>query len=535
MYRLGLAVLLLGASALSGAPAKPVADPRITSAHPVVLRKDAPTEVVFRGVSLAGARAIWTESDGVTGEVLHVQPDGESDAVRVRLRAGTNGPFRVRLLAARGVTNEVTLRTTADEVMNEPAVTLERDPVMVTGRLANKGETDTIWMQARRGQVVTFTAGGNFDPSITLAEPTGSWFEERRLNRVAFNDEPLHFPGLSQESRLVHRFERDGRYAVQVRAFSGQGGPDLSYWLRIGPGVGDEPSLKPVNVGQWEERLFVRRLSADWLKRMALRGGAAEAAEPAVVAADAAVLPIPGVVEGRITKPAEVHRVKMKLDKAQDLAIEVETPQATMPRFNPVVRLLAADGSEMVTNVYTKRNNNGLYMMKMIQAKSTFTLRAPGEYTLEIRDITTDVAGDDFAYRVLVRPQIPHVGKVDVVEDRINLEPGQSKAITVNVDREEEFKGLVLVGAEGLPAGVTATAGMANPVERPPLPNGGRVERYVAKPQTATLILSAAADAVPGEVPVKVRVLVRTVVDGQAGEAIVAKEIPVLVIPRRPS
>lgn len=535
MYRLALAVLLLGTGALSGAPAKPAADPRITSAHPVVLRTGAPTEVVFRGVSLAGARAVWTESGAVRARVLRVDADGDTDVARVVLETAVAGTFRLRLLTARGVTNEVTLRTTIDEVVDEPVVTLERTPVMVTGRLVSRGETDTVWMQARRGQVVTFTAGGNFDPSITLAEPTGSWFEEQRLNRVAFNDEPLHFPGLSQESRLVHRFERDGRYAVQVRAFSGQGGPDLSYWLRIGPGVGDEPSLKPVNMGAWEERLFVRRLTADWLKRMAVRGGGGEQGEPAVVPIAAPVLPIPGVVEGRITKPSEVHRVKVKLEKPQDLAIEVETPQATMPRFNPVVRLLAADGSELVTNVYTKRNNNGLYMMKMIQAKSTFALRAPGEYTLEIRDITTDVAGDDFAYRVLLRPQIPHVGKVDVVEDRINLEPGQSKAITVNVDREEEFKGLVLVGAEGLPVGVTATAGMANPVDRPPLPNGGRVERYVAKPQTATLIVSAAADAVPGDVPVKVRVLVRTVVDGQAGEAIVAKEIPVLVIPRRPS
>jgi hypothetical protein len=32
------------------------------------------------------------------------------------------------------------------------------------------------------------------------------------------------------------------------------------------------------------------------------------------------------------------------------------------------VRLIAPGGGEVVTNVYTKRNNNGLYMMKMIQA-----------------------------------------------------------------------------------------------------------------------------------------------------------------------
>lgn len=236
-------------------------------------------------------------------------------------------------------------------------------------------------------------------------------------------------------------------------------------------------------------------------------------------------------------KPAEVHRVRLTVDKPQDLAIEVETPAATMPRFNPVVRLLAPDGggNEIVTNVYTKRNNNGLYMMKMIQAKSTVTLRSAGEYVLEIRDITTDVAGDDFSYRVLVRPQMAHVGRVDVPEDRVNIEPGETKPLTVNIEREEDFKGLVLVSAEGLPAGVTATAGMANPVERPPLPNGGRVERYVGKPQTATLLLSADENAKPGELPANVRVVVRTLRDGRQSAPMPVKEIPVMVIPRRPS
>ena len=69
-----------------------------------------------------------------------------------------------------------------------------------------------------------------------------------------------------------------------------------------------------------------------------------------------------------------------------------------MPRFNPILRVLEPGGAEIVTNVHTKLNNNGLYMMKMIQAKTTVSLRNPGEYILEIRDITTDCSGDDFAY-----------------------------------------------------------------------------------------------------------------------------------------
>ena len=44
------------------------------------------------------------------------------------------------------------------------------------------------------------------------------------------------FPGLSTNARLVHRFSRGGKYCVKVRGFSGQGGPDRVYELRITPG-----------------------------------------------------------------------------------------------------------------------------------------------------------------------------------------------------------------------------------------------------------------------------------------------------------
>ena len=63
-------------------------------------------------------------------------------------------------------------------------------------------------------------------------------------------------------------------------------------------------------------------------------------------------------------------------------------------------------------------------MMKMIQAKIAVSLHAPGEYEMEIRDITTDCAGPDFLYRVMVRGQIPHVGNIEVEEEQINLRPG---------------------------------------------------------------------------------------------------------------
>src|SRR5207245_3934070 len=121
------------------------------------------------------------------------------------------------------------------------------------------------------------------------------------------------------------------------------------------------------------------------------------------------VLSTPGRTAGRRDGPGVAPRIRLNIDRPHDLAIEVETPEATLPRFNPVVRVMEPGGREIAGDVYTKLNNNGLYMMKMIEAKTTVSLHSPGEYTLQIRDITTDGAAPDFLYRVLVRPQIPHV------------------------------------------------------------------------------------------------------------------------------
>ncbi len=127
-------------------------------------------------------------------------------------------------------------------------------------------------------------------------------------------------------------------------------------------------------------------------------------------------------------------------------------------------------------------------------------------------------------------PQIPHVGAVEIAEDHINLEAGSSHPVTVNVDREEGFGGYVTVAVEGLPAGVTAVAALHNPAEKPPLPNGGKLERYIAKEQRTALMLVAAADAPISEAPTRARVVVRVIGKDPLAEPIVTKEIPIMVV-----
>ncbi|HUQ92263.1 MAG TPA: hypothetical protein VM120_11330 [Bryobacteraceae bacterium] len=545
--RLAAGLFLTVWAGLCADPKKPQGEPRVSSISPMGGQQGAEFEAEVRGVSLAGVRSVQFTTPGMTARVLDVKaepPDTEVVRLAVTIPSGAAlGNHAFRLITGRGITNEGNLRVTAEPTVAEGAA-VGALPVIVQGVLRQKGEMDSIWLEAKAGETFTFQATSGFagfDPAVSLWATANSWFDSSRLERIAVNDDPLYFPGLSTDARLVHRFEKEGRYCVKIGAFSGGGGPDFVYQLLLTKGVTPVPDLHPKATPQWTERMFTRGLNQQWVDHVAVRGNAKAPGSLEVYKAaveDSKELPIMspnGIVEGRLGAAAETHAIRLKIDKPQDITIETQTPEATMPRFNLIVRVMQPDGHEVVTNVHTKRNNNGLYMMKMIQAKTTVTLRSAGEYRLEIRDITTDCWAPDFAYRVLVRSQIPHIGKVNIVEERVNIEPGQSKPLTVHIEREEGFKGYVAISVEGLPAGVVTMTGMENPIEKPPLPNAGRIERYVGIPQTSSIMLVALPEAVPSDLPVNARILVRPVVDGRLGEVIASKEIPVMIIARRPS
>jgi hypothetical protein len=546
--RTAVAIMVVAVAALCAEKPKEL-DPRISAIYPVAGQRGTTFDAEIRGSDLAGARSVVFEGQGIVGVV----PDsvgGEGKSVKVRVTVAADaapGRREFRVVTANGVTNKIALDVVSDRVQDEAAVSgpLASFPAIIAGRLAQPGESDAFWIEVAGGETLTFEAvsgAASFDPSVTLYEQSGSWFDPLRLNRIAFNDEPLHFPGLSNSARLVHRFSRGGKYCLKVQGFAGQGGHECVYELRIQRGVVPTPVLHPEIKAIFDERQFTRALAPNRLAELARRGGAPpiEQAIETFHAAlktgpDKPIMTVPGLVEGRIEQPGDTHWIRVKIDRPQDIAIEIETPEATMPRFNPVVRLMDPVGREIATDVYTKLNNNGLYMMKMIRSKTALSLPAPGEYSMQIRDITTSYAGPDFRYRVLVRPQIPHVGNVEIAEDRVNVKAGASRPLTVTIDREEGFRGYAVVNVEGLPTGVTAIPALENPEEKPPLPNGGRLERYVPREQRTALLLVAGAGASPSGTPVRIRVVVRVVSEGRLGEPVAVKEIPLMVLPGRTS
>lgn len=529
-------------------------EPKISSIYPMTLQTGQSTSVVIRGENLGKVQSIFFREPGITSKIDRIEevqavkrsPAGKISyilhATFVLEKNTQSGEKKYSVVTPTGISNELAFHVTEGGVIQESDnKNLPVHPILLNGKIEASGEMDDYWVTVSAGELLTFQAKGNtaLDPSITLYEKSGSWFDPNRLNRLAFNDEPLIFPGMSRNAVLIHRFQRAGTYCVRIQGQTGQGGSDSFYELQIRK---EKPSIQPLRPvmsasADWEEWELTRAIGSDWMTQLANRSSVVSpppqmetyrAVEKG--SSDIPVMKIPGVVEGVIGKAGEQHVLKINVDKAQDMVIEVETPAATTPVFNPIVRLMEPGGTEIIGNVYTRLNNNNLGMMKSLKAKATFSLVAPGLYTLDIRELNTDHAGENFKYRVLIRPQIPHVGKLKVQQERVNLPSGGTRPLSIRLEREEGYQGTVVLQVEDLPTGVTAFTGVEDPNERPVLPNAGKLERYQPRVQATSLVLSAAENTLGFSDPKIIRVVARPIRDGQLGQVIASKEVLLMVV-----
>src|SRR5439155_21754459 len=130
---------------------------------------------------------------------------------------------------------------------------------------------------------------------------------------------------------------------------------------------------------------------------------------------------IPSVIEGAIKRPGDINTFKFKSDSRQKLAFEIETPDAQPPHFNPRLGIIDSHGHELVANVERRlsmfnANSAPEVYLRGIASKMLYTFEEAGTYVLQVRDITSRYGDASYRYRVLVRPQMPHVGEVTAIE-----------------------------------------------------------------------------------------------------------------------
>ena len=436
-------------------------------------------------------------------------------------------------------------------------------------------------------EIVLVATVVSFIPQIGLFETAGSWLNPLEPTRLKFDEARLKF-NKDGQADFEHQVAKTiyGRtspdFVYQLRIVPKGRPPIYEKWsARL---AGDA----------WQERAFTRKLEADRLEALWSRtvkapkqrtghgdggslsappgGPEAEAEhEGANPSGGAALIPIrreqepneglgqalevsvPALIEGTIEQPGDVDTFRFKVESRQRLAFEIETPEAAPPRFYPKLELLDSAGRELLTNAHEKMkidvtdplsyfsileclakgagcNLHSISYLEALEAKVIETLDQPGQYYLRIRDLTPRRGGAGYAYRVLIRPQIAHVGEIEFKQDRVNLVAGEARKLTVTTGQEEGFDGEVVIGVEGLPRGVEALTGAKVEDDGPLADPSVRERSFVPKTQKATIILLAKADAPATSMPKVVRFKARPIVNGKPGTEISIGKMVLMVL-----
>lgn len=468
-------------------------------------------------------------------------------------------------------------------------------PSNLNGRIGRNGEVDFYAFEVLENQELQFevlVAGGILsgppihfrDPELILYEPSQGWFQgkARRLEtRVESTVYLLPLEGGILRPRLRHRFGKRGRYLVTVGSLAQKGGPGHNYRLRITP-VGSNPrqgqdrwtGYRPAHDApllHWRERGFGREIhpgrrqqlraraaeSPDGIAGAALSGEGTEkpgrsdagpgdqdppvAAYPSLVESEpdetpdlASAISLPVILEGRIDAPGDLDHFRIAVEAGQRVAFEIQTVGRMFPDLSPWLEVLDASGQTVGSNIYRSVENNSAYWQKFLQSKTVFAFEEEGDYILRLRDLTSRQGGEGFTYRVLVRPQVAHVGVVTLAGgDHINLVPGAARTLKLTLEREEGLDQLVTLHLENLPPGVQVLP-TAVPEERSGKAKGPRNEvhrdRFFPRKQEVSLTLLAEAGTPALLGPHPVRLTARVVAEGRPSQPFPLKELFLTVV-----
>jgi hypothetical protein len=508
------------------------AAPQLLSVYPMGGQRGTVLEVEARGSGLAGAYAVWLGAGSEvmpfaspgkiqrtkSPEGLEAQIKAVPDASRAKLQVGIAssarlGFHRLGVVTPAGVSGTVAFWVGDHAVIAEHSAPHHRPdtaqpvtpPVAINGRLTGSGQRDYYAFEVPREQTVRFevvsTSGTGFDPQLALYEVGGSFLDPGRSRRLLFQEE-ITQGGMPASRRMTYHFTKAGRYIVNVGNVFAQGGGDFSYLLRITT----EPPADPEDALTWARRRL-QEVRARAVEAPAMDVSVLREAEPN----DTPAFKIPAVLEGTIGRLGDIDRFRFHATAGQQLAFEVQTPCAGPPHFNPRLDVLDAKGTVVLSNLQAQDGKVGTENAKVIQTASRVVgkLDREGTYFLRIRDLTSLSGSPDHVYRVLIRPQVPHVGTVQVRPDGpINLPPGGKQRLTLTTALQEGYAGVFALSVEGLPKGVKAFAGANNTI----------VE------------LVADADAPLTPMPHVLRLSGLPLVGGKSGSAFRVAEIPIMVV-----
>jgi hypothetical protein len=461
------------------APAPVLAQgPSVSGVYPAGARAGTNIDVTVTGANLADVREVLVSGAGVK---LEKAPGGNAGScpLKVTVDPGAEiGLRELRIVTKAGASNAARFwvgrfpdlrEKEPNDDRSQPQV-LKDFPVTVQGRADKATDVDTYAFEAPAGETWVFSINAarhhsDLDGYLALYDPRGV------IAAYAMD-------GFGRDPRLVYTFKESGRHLLRVRDSMYRGGPGYTYSVTVGRlpvvtrwspmgGVrgrtvtldlegynldGMEPQRVALPADCPDERIrFVPRTALGPANPIDLFvDDVPEVVEyepnEDVKSAGAAVLhPVPLLASGRVGSPGDRDVLRFELKEKQQVVIEVHARRIGS-RLDPVLRLLDETGKELA-------NNDDFGGTK--DSRISFTAPKAGAYLAEVRSLSTR-GGDDFFYRLEVRPPPPAGFRLTMTPDNPTAPPGAAVAVTVNAQRQG-YNGEIALSLENLPEGVTAS------------------------------------------------------------------------------
>jgi hypothetical protein len=474
--------------------------------------------------NLAGAYQVLVEGLGVTGEVVPAEESSKPDekrpvgSIKIRLSVLSDalpGVRDLRIATPQGVSTvgqvvlvrEAVVVDAGDNNKPESAQKIAV-PCTLAGGIEKAEDIDCYAFTAQEGQsLVCHVQGGriedrihdlqtHLDPVLTLRTSSGAVVS---MADNTFAADPV----------LAHRFERSGDYVLEIRDVRYQGNADWQYaievsdqpWARSAfpPAVPPGSTMNLVLTGWNLPDSAVANWTAPGESENSTRWFSLTLGERQLNPVPMVICPLPLVTEpdpqpvqatgglaedpplsvpfgwnGRLEAEADSDRVWFEAKKGDRFDLEVLARRLQSP-VDPVLRIVNDQGGLVVENddLSTGRHTHPDSRIEGWAAPGD------GRFAAEVRDLHGR-GGSDFLYFLRVERSQPGFA-LETDTDKTLLMPGTSGVVFVRAYRKNGFAGEITLAIDGLPQGVTASAG-----------------RILADGKDGCIILTAAPDAPVG-------------------------------------
>jgi hypothetical protein len=519
--------------------------PQLSGVTPAGGQRGTTVELTISGTNLEAATGLFFEGAGLQVESLSTEKPappaagaksagkkrGASGKLGARVRIAADAvpgirSFRVLTPVGPSDAGRFVVGQWPEGAEREPNNSPERAqavsfPIVVNGQISPAEDLDCYRFHARAGQTLVFEVlaarlDSPLDAILSL--------QDERGRELAVNDDTGGMDAL-----LVFPVPQEGDYCLLLRDLRNQGGGSHHYRLTMGeipyvtaafppggpPGASVEMALHGVNLGGAERARVTLPAEArpdlcpvalplpegfSNLVTVAVEEESAASApeqlevEPNEEPSQAQLLPVPGVVYGRIYGA-----------QGSPPSLPAEARDGPMPRSTEVdcYRFHATKGEKLILEVMARRYGSELDSLLVItdaagkeravnddalgkDSRLEFTAPETGDYVARIADLQ-ERQGPNATYRLSILPARPDF-RLSCTPDRVAVGPGGHVLLNVAVQRLNGFDGEVALQVEDLPAGVSllGTTGI-----RP-----GRKE--------VNLVLTAAPGAMPQAVFLRV-------------------------------